>query len=651
MKHRPARHAARDWTAVWLGTAAAVLLALAAAFLSQAHAREMQTLRAQAAQARAQLIAQAIGQRLANATAAGIPLDQLVGVPEFLDRWHASHPEIAHIAVHGLDGRQLWTGHGPPLAATPDVSAGSAAVIAADVAQARVRLQVHNGSRQGAAQRLGQLAPAVLLVSALAYVGALFACAQGPWLRNHGLRTMARWALRGDYRRLLVLPQRQPFDLRVQDVAQSMRNIHERAMRLRLLIGSLRRTEPQQLRRDYLDQVLQQTEGRDRFADPEPDIVRLVAVQSQSLWMALLLCLGAVGPLAYALRAHSTSGLLQAALPGACLGVLVLAAGAGWQLAARLRFATLSVLLMSLVALALPPMAMLLATGLHPAWIAAWNGLFAGAALAACTRAQTHPDAHPGFVHAAPGISGAALLAWWAGVLWLAPALGYYAHAALRPPWAMLALLLPVGCAVLLATRWDVAHSPWRVRMAATSAAVAGAMSAWRCTALGMAAGLASGGLLLDLSTSGSRHSVALQQQCALGMGLALAWAFRAQAGTAAPVSMASRWSVGALAAAAMLVAAQWPALAGMAWLAPLLLGLVLGLLLGRGLVHAAQLPQPAASQQLLLGSAFGAALSAAAAGLGLHGMGPVLALLPALLAAPPPAPLPAVRKKGTHVA
>ncbi len=648
MKPSHPRQASRDWTAVWLGAAAAVLLMLAAAFLAQAHAREMQALREQAAQTRARLIAQSIGQRLANATAAGIPLGQLVGVPEFLDRWHASHPEITHIAVHGLDGRQLWSGHGQALPATPEVSTGSAAVIAADTAQARVRLQVRNGSRQGPGQQLGQLAPALLLVSALAYLGARFACAQGAWLRNHGVRTIARWALRGDYRQLLVLPQRQPFDLRVQEIAQAMRDIHERAMRLRLLIGSLRRTEPQQLRRDYLDQVLQQTQGRELFADPEPAVMRLVAVQSQSLWMALLLGLGAVGPLAYALRAYPADGYWQAALPGACLGALALAAGAGWQLAARLRLATLSVLQLSLAALALAPLAMLLDSGPHPGWIAAWNGLFAGAARAACTRAQTHPDAHPGFMQAAPGIPGAALLAWWAGLLWLAPALGYYAHAALRMPWAVPALLLPVACALLLATCWDVAHSPWRVRMAAGPGADAGTPSSWRapswrCGTLGMAAGLVAGRLLLDLSTARGPLSAALLAQCALGLGLAVAWAWRGQDAAAAPRPWAWRWCASALAAAAMLAAAHLPALAGAAWFAPLLLQLVLGLLLGQGLVQAAQRSQPAASQQLLLGSAFGAALSVAAARLGWHDMAPVWALLPALLAAAP--------RKGPHVA
>ncbi|WP_159910908.1 hypothetical protein [Pantoea sp. 18069] len=650
MIRRHARRSAREWTAVQLGCAAAVLLALAAAFLSHIHHSQMQAVREQAAQTRAQLMAQSIAQRLAHGTAAGIPLDKLVGVAEFFERWHRSHPEVTRIAVHDLDGRLLWSSHAQTAPSARDISAGSADIAPAGIPQARVRVQLYNGSLQGLGERLALLVPAVLLVSALAYLGALFACAPGPWLRNHGMRMIARWAARGDYRQLLVLPQRKPFDLRVQEVAHAMRRVHERVTRMRLLIGSLRRTEPQQLRRDYLDQVLLQIEGHDRFADAEPAIVRLVAVQVQSLWMGLLLCLGALAPLTYALRvfAHAgdSPGPWQQALPAACLGVLVLAATAGWKLAARLRMATLSLLVLSHAALLLAPLAMLLDSHPHPGWIAAWNGAFAGAAMAACTRAQTHPDAHPGFAHAQPGIPGAALLAWWGGLLWLAPALGYYAHAALRPAWAVPALLLPMLCGLFFATRWDVAHSPWRVRMAAAPRA---GEPMWRWGLLGLAAGLVAGPLLPGLALSGTSAPAALLQQCALGVGLALVWCWRQgprpRQGAPAPRSP-WRGRTMALVALALLLAAgspmPWPI--GLEWLQPLLQGVLLGLLLAKGLAQAAQAPQAATSLRLLLGSALGTGLSAVAILLGLQGWLPVLALLLlALLAAAQP--------RGTHVA
>lgn len=582
------RPPARDWTAAWLGGAAALLLALAAGVMSQVHEHQLQGLRAQAAQTRAQLMAQSIAQNLTQASAAGIPLQQLVGVTEFLERWHGNHPEVTQILVQDLEGRPIWSSQGPGPAPERQRSVGQADVAPAGTLQARVALQVHNGSLQGTRQILGLIVPAVLLLSALAYLGARFACAQGPWLRNHGLRLIARWVARGDYRRLLVLPQRQPFDLRVQEVAQAMRARNERVLRMRLLIGSLRRTEPQQLRRDCLDQILQQVEDHEHFADAEPACVRLVAVQSQSLWQALLLSLGAVAPSTYALQLAARTGDSgwQAALAAACLGLLLLAAVAGWKLAARLGVSTLGVLLLSQAALLLAPLALLLDSAPHPGWIAAWNGLFAGAALAACTRAQTHPDTHPGFAHAQPTLPGAALLGWWLGLLWLAPALGYYAHAALRPHWAALALLLPMACGLFFALRWDVAHSPWRARMAPAAAPAHDPHAhhgrwAWR----GCALGLAGGALFAALVAATGAHTaapLALLQQCALGVGLALVWI--------------------------------WP----------------------RQGAHAARAPQDASSQWLLLGAALGAALAVGAILLGWQAWAPAVALLPAWLGAAP---------------
>lgn len=652
MIRRNARRSSRDWTAVKLGCAAALLLVLATAFLSQVHHSQMQAARAQAAQTRAQLMAQSIGQRLEHATAAGIPLHELVGVPEFLDRWSRSHPEVTRIAVHDMQGRLLWISHSHS-AAPSEVGTGNADVAPAGFALARVSLQLQADSLHRADQRLALLIPALLLCSALAYLGAFFACAQGPWLRNHGMRLIARWVALGDYRRLLVLPQRKPFDLRVQEVANGMRRVHERVTRMRLLIGSLRRTEPQQSRRDYLDQILQQVEGQDRFADKELAIVRLVAVQAQSMWMGLLLCLGALAPLTYALRALAQTGEgpspWQQVLPAACLGLLVLAAAAGWTLAERLRMTTLSLLILGLAALLLSPLTLLLDTPLPPAWIAAWNGAFAGAALAACTRAQTHPDAHPGFAHARPGIPGAALFAWWGGLLWLAPALGYYAHAALPSAWALPTLLLPMVCGLLFATRWDVAHSPWRMRMASTARA---GEPLWRWSVLGLAAGLVAGPLLPGVALSGTSAPAALLQQCALGLGLALVWARPAgrRPRQRAP-AMRLPWHRLAVALVG-LIALALPLVTGSAmpwhrhfeWLLPVLQGLPLGLLLGQGLARAARASQGAAGPRLLLGGALGAGVSAIAILPGLQGGLPVLALL--LLAWPGLA-----QPKGSHVA
>ena len=136
MSRQRHRQAHRDWTAAWLGGAAALLLALAAAMLSQVHEHQLQRLRTQAAQTRAQLMAQSIAQTLTQATAAGIPLHRLVGVTEFLERWHGTHPEVTQILVQDLEGRLIWRSQGSGPAPERQLSVGHADVAPAGTLQA-----------------------------------------------------------------------------------------------------------------------------------------------------------------------------------------------------------------------------------------------------------------------------------------------------------------------------------------------------------------------------------------------------------------------------------------------------------------------------------------------------------------------------------
>lgn len=634
------------WAAVWLGGAAVVLLGLAAAFLAYIHSNQMHELREQAVQTRARLMAQSISQRLTHATATGIPLAKLVGVAEFLDRWKKTHPEVTHIAVSSPQGQELWRSHASAGLTDTPMTTGHAELMQDGAVRARVSVQLQSSHMEDLGTAAVWLVPAVLLLSALAYLAARFACTQGPQLRNHGLRIMVRWASQGDYRRLLVLPQRKHFDLRVQELTQAMRSVHERMARIRQLIGSLRRTEPQQLRRDYLDQILKETESNDLFTDAEPQVVRLVAAQSQSLWIALLLCLGAVSPLTYALLAFQNASpapelwnTALPALPALSLAVLSLAAAIGWMLLSRLRLTMLSVLILSHLALLLPVLALLMGHAFHPGWMAAWNGFFVGAAMAACTRAQTHPDQHPGFLHAQPTLPGAALLAWWGCLLWLAPALGYYVYEALPRSVPALPLLLPMACGLFFATRWDVAHSPWRVRMAPMDSPPQ-PRRAWPLVMLGMAAGLMAGLMLHAISTQIDDHGPTLLRQCALGIGLGLAWSLWNARDSAGPAGLVSPFVWRALAWVSIALAlttgqaSAFPILVPQAWQDTVQgLGyLLLGLLLGHGFSQAAQQAQAWITPRLLLCGALGAALSAGLLAFGLHAwVSPLAALLLAI--------------------
>lgn len=614
-KPSAAAGAARTGSALRLGAAALVLLVLAAALLAGLTHHQLRDMRQDSERTRAQLMAESLSQRIAHALEIGIPMDALVGVDALFNQRLVAHADIHSIALLKVAGQVLHRVERDRAARANAGTVADAPVVVGGITQGTVRLVLQEtGAGAFARSAAALLIPTVLLLATLAFLAARFSEAHGPLLRNHAVRLATRAIAGGRYDRSVVLPNRRGFDLRAQQLSHAVRGVHETLVRVRRLIASLRQTEPQAHRRDYLDKLLADAEGHNRFAEHGLVQIRVVAAEAQTFWASLLLAMGAAALpgllLAQALSAGSVA-LHAAGVASTWLGAAALAGGVTQQR----RWPALSVLFSACAALV--AMAGVLATGVlanlgeHDVLYgtAAWCGLSAGAVLAACSAVERAAHRH-GHAHAMPRWPAAALGAWLSAAVWLGPALGAVAMAALGALYGVLAVMLPVVCAGFLLLRWNEPRSPWRNRVRDPHAGLVEAVATVRAQprGIGLGVSLASGlvaAVGLAASTAPANHLDNPVLACALGLGLV--------AGLLAPARVRrGRGGVLLLMAAvlnglALAVPASWvahPALLGAA-------GLCTAALLGHTLA-AVQRMESRPPALWLLGAAAGAALAGA---------------------------------------
>jgi hypothetical protein len=529
--------ARRFSSAIRLGGVALVLLVLAAAILVGLTHHQLKDLRQDSERTRAQLMAESLSQRIAHAVDIGIPLEGLVGVEALFNQRLGAHPDIQSIALLQGAGQVLKSVDRDPQGQTAAGTAADAPIVVRGLTLGTIRLTLQKtGAGAFARSAAALLIPTVLLLATLAFLAARFSEAHGLQLRNHAVRLAARAISSGRYDRSVVLPNRRGFDLRVQQLGHAVRGVHETLVRVRRLIASLRQTEPQAHRREYLDRLLSEAEGSNRFAEHGLVQIRVVAAESQTFWTCLLIALSAAA-LPGLLLSQMTATASVASSPALQATVtyslwLAAAASAGW-IAQHRPWPALSVLFTACAALG--AMALLLATGslaplgereaLHAT--ALWCGAFAGAVLVACSSVEqaTHRQGH---AHAMPRWAAASLGAWLSAAIWLGPALGMVASAALGPLYGVLALMLPVLCAGFFLLRWNEPRSPWRSRMREHTHAAAPVPAGhsnyrvpqWRKGAgVTLAAGLLAGQGVVA-STSGAQWVAQTVLACALGLGV-----------------------------------------------------------------------------------------------------------------------------------
>lgn len=574
----------RAGAALRLGWIALALLLTAAAVLAWNTQDQLRGMREESQRVRAQLMAESLSQRIGHALDIGIPMHALVGVEALFNQRLGAHAEIQSIALMEGPGKVLWfTEREKPLRKEVGTRADASIVVNGEF-RGLVRLTLQeSGTAPFVRSTAALLLPAVLLLAALAYLAARFSEAQGVKLRDHAVRLAMRAINSGRYDRLIVLPHRRGFDLRAQQLGHAVRGVHETLTRVRRLISSLRQTEPQAQRREYLDMLLAEAEGSDRFAEHGLAQVRVVAAQAQAFWIGLLVTLSAAALLALALFAANGPVAVSTAVlfPG-----LFIAAGAGaaWAMQGR-RLSVLSVLFGACAGLGALALCMALkilgdeSTFQVLATTALCCGALSGGALSACNVVE-HASHRQGFEPAIPRWPRASLGAWLAVAVWLGPALGGVTFSAFGDFYGALALALPLVCAAFLLIRWNEPRSPWRYRMgaAARPQTPAWAFNGADKRAQGIAVGIAvAAGLLVAqgwTTATMPRTLVDTAVPCALGIGALL--------GLMAPLRRTRK--SGALTALAIFlnglamlapatVAWKTPALAGAALLTAYLVG------------------------------------------------------------------------------
>lgn len=527
------RRPRRPSAALRLGWIALALLLLAAAVLAWNTQEQLRGMRQESERVRAQLMADSLSQSIGHALDIGIPLDALVGVEALFNQRLGAHAEIQSIALLQGPGKVLWfTEREQPTRKATGTIADAPVVVRGEF-RGIVRLTLREtGAEPFVHSASILLLPTVLLLTTLAYLAARFSEAQGVKLRNHAVRLSMRAIASGHYDRSVVLQHRRAFDLRAQQLGHAVRGVHETLTRVRRLIFSLRQTEPQAQRREYLDMLLTEAQGSHRFAEHGLAQVRVVAAQAQAFWICLLVTLSAAALLGLAVSASDTVSETtfgrSVLLPGLFIAA---AAVAAWVTQGR-HWPVLSVL--STACVGLGALAVLLSSGVladhaQPQVLvgtALCCGALTGAALTACMTVEQVPRRQD-FKHAMPRWHSASLGAWLGVAVWLGPALGSVAFTALGGFYGVLALALPLLCAGFLLLRWNEPRSPWRHRVSTHAQTPAAASVPSDTRARGVAAGIAiASGLLVAqgwMTAMTMPHGLAdAVVACALGVGVLL---------------------------------------------------------------------------------------------------------------------------------
>lgn len=482
-----------------LGLIAFVLLWVLAVLLSARTYTVLADTRAAGDAVRARLMAQVLAQRVDRALSLGIPLDQLVGVPELLQQRLAAYPDVQSIAVQDAAGRTLWHGAARdsqllkarlPLFALPEVAAD--APLAGGVGT--VRLVVRSPDLLEFMRSL--VLPLTLgcaFFALLSWLAALAAFETSRRLRDRAVRAASRDIGAARYDRLTTTLHRRGFDLRVQQLARAVRAAHETLVRARRVVSSLRRTEPHPARREWLDRLLAEAEGDGRFVasvDAAPALRRVVAADAEAGWSLAMLGCAAGAALTLCAAARAPGSFVAFVWAVGSLAVVP-----GWLLARRSHVPAVLVLSAAGVLLTLAPWFQVL-NGWHGDLLVALGaGLAMGAAGAAASAmqrtARQRPDLLPLARRPWAAKVGAVL-----GLLGLGPALAGLALMVAQDNsgWLPLAPMFPALLAVACVWRWNAARSPWRTR---TRSGPAGAQQTTaRTGVVAFGVGLTAAGLL-----------------------------------------------------------------------------------------------------------------------------------------------------------
>lgn len=228
-----------------------------------------------------------IADQIAQGVKLGIPLEKLVGVPEYLKSNFKAIDHIAKISITNNSGEAIWT-----LKANRNLSLFNSISVPINVDKikiAAVEVTLYDDKLStlfsNSAITLGLLLLGILFISYFTFVHSWFS---GQVLRNSAIYETISHILSGDFSKIYLAGKRRSFDLRLQMMSQGIKKVNESAVRLRRLTESLLRTEPDENHRLKLYKIMDAGEADNRFIGNSPAIIRYLPIIYQVRFVFLL---------------------------------------------------------------------------------------------------------------------------------------------------------------------------------------------------------------------------------------------------------------------------------------------------------------------------------------------------------------------------
>lgn len=305
-----------------------VLLCLVFLAVSWVAVRQLHGMAVQEAEGRAHLVADGLAAQVQHAVQVGVPLDRLVGVTALFDHRLQAFDDL--LSARLLDSQEQVLHQRARGQADAPALAVQAAVVVSGVPVAHIHVQWREPAT--AALLLAWSLPLgvlLVLVSVLAAEGLRYSLTGEVLRRERIVEAACARISAGDFAFRAPRLGRREFDARLPWLRAQLRHINEQFERVHRLTLSLRRTEPDQIKRTLLDQALARAQGSDHFSPIPTTIVDDALSQpARQRWRGLLL-----GLLAW-LLALAAVGLQPLPLWGLGAGLVALLA----VLAARWRW-------------------------------------------------------------------------------------------------------------------------------------------------------------------------------------------------------------------------------------------------------------------------------------------------------------------------
>lgn len=228
---------------------------------------------------------------LARAYEAGIPFDSLVGLDALVATRQNANPDIQGVFARTSAGLVL---HQSGKLTEKKQKGGAAETILEPITANGVEVGIVTVLVREPLLYHSIGAPLVVIAilllcgSVLLRECAAFGLFRGVETRADAVERMAMQVSRNDFTTVVIPAIISSGDAASSMLANRIRSVNEKFLRLRRLVHSLRNTEPDPMARQELTNILVQAEKGARFAEGKPVVVRLGTVVSDARWLLFL---------------------------------------------------------------------------------------------------------------------------------------------------------------------------------------------------------------------------------------------------------------------------------------------------------------------------------------------------------------------------